>query len=179
MNISPSEFYHSIPINSHLSDEKSSGQAYEELINYLAPTTNSRQALSKQLKRLWNRYEYVFQLKNALTQHQWDHEIFKDENFLYYALAGVQEAQLSVGQFYLLNTYWSLLQDKEQEIQSISLFGSDGQLNLKARELIEETLWPPKNGESTTLYHLSKPYLNQEEVDQFFKEMQKQDQSGQ
>lgn len=116
---------------------------YEELIRRVP--NHEKTLLERKLLRLTNKESSIRMLHEALETQNWDHEIFQNEDFPYYALeaVGLEEGdknKLSPSQFATIMIYWKALQDHGRSVQPVSLFHANGSINLQAKDLIKQTL---------------------------------------
>lgn len=138
---------------------------FKELIRRV--TLEERINIDKKLALIADNKDVKIQmLHEALESQNWDHEIFQDENYPYYALeaVGLEEGnkhKLSRGQFATLMSYWKTSQD--HQARSMALFNTNGSINEEARKIIKETL---RLIVKEPIY-----FLTDEQIEQLFKEM--------
>ncbi len=140
---------------------------FEELISRVSPEERSH--IDEKLALIADNKDVKIQmLHEALESQNWDHEIFQDENYPYYALeaVGLEEGdkhKLSRGQFATLMSFWKTSQDFQ--VRSIPLFNTNGSINEEARKIIKQTL---RLASQDPIY-----FLSDEQIEQFFEEMSK------
>lgn len=150
---------------------------YEDMIEFLVTTDQMKQDLEKKLNDLPRLKESVEEIYVALENQNWKSPCLGDDQLPYYALAGFREGHLSTDQFFILMVYWSLKNEYQTEVTTISLFDAKGEINLEARLLLEETFQPDEKLKQS--YGLTEPLLRSEQVDQFFIKMKEAEKSSQ
>jgi hypothetical protein len=126
-----------------------------------------KQAILNRLESLTNKEENIYLLNQAADSHEWV-KLDTVKDYPPYALAAIKDG-LPIETFTTIIFYWTLRQ-KSRDIQSVPLFQKEG-TNPVAEDLIRQSLVPTKNGHLTKLYQLNDPYLNEEQLSNFFKLM--------
>lgn len=109
----------------------------------------------------------ISQLLTALKEKNWEHEIFQDKNYPYYALESVKQKKLSSSEFCTLMFYWTAVNyhsTESERVKPIPLF-IDGIPNSQALQMLKETMSHSTN--------LSLPFLTDEQFDEFINLMSK------
>lgn len=99
--------------------------------------------LDKKLELLPNKEYYIPILLENLEQRNWVHEIFKNPDYPFYALAAVKDGKLAVFEFSTLMLYWAAVKDNvssSDQVESVPFFQHGGSVNPRAIELIKRTM---------------------------------------
>ncbi len=147
--------------------------AFNDITTNITDTT----LLFEKLICLPNQESSIKELNEAIENYDINHKILLNPDYPYYGLLALKNGQFSPEQFSTLMFFWAATQAHfREDVKVVSLFDSNGSVNLQAMEIITNTLIP---WNSTTSDNLNiKFYLTPSELDHFFEKIKQYPKSG-